>query len=140
MRALPWRVPLLCTMTYFHRLRATRASSIALRTAGVRYCQRTPPPPEAGTRFFSSSAPDFWTTIDSSSSRLPNKNQCRFFFGVGEGVPFSDEGVDGGSLFSVWDGEGETCLGVSSSSAGVGVAPGPGGVDLRAVGSGVPAE
>jgi len=111
---------------------------MALRTAGVRYCQRTPPPPEAGTRFFSSSAPDFWTTIDSSSSRLPNKNQCRFFFGVGEGVPVSGEGVDGVSLRSVGEGEGEACLGVSSSSAGVGLAPGPG--CLRAVDSGVPAE
>src|ERR1700726_1681495 len=123
-------------MMYFHRLRATRASSIAFRTAGVRYCQRTPPPPGAGTRSFSASAPDFCTTIESSSSRLPKKNQCRFFLGVGVGTSFSIGGGD--SLWAlVAPGWGEG-VGSDASSASVaeGRAAGLGGADLETVGSG----
>src|ERR1700693_6182950 len=136
MRALPWRVPLLWTMMYFHRLRATRASSIALRTAGVRYCQRTPPPPGAGTRSFSASAPDFCTTIESSSSRLPKKNQPRFFLAVGAGASRSIAGVDAIWAF-VDSGSGEG-VGLDSTWACVaeGRALGLGGADLEAAGSG----
>src|SRR5580704_4815958 len=96
---------------YFHRLRATRASSIALRICGVRYCQRTPPDPGAWTRSFSASAPDFWTTIESSSSCLPKKNQCRFFLAIGVG-----DAISAGVADSAWAG-----LTVSGRGVGVGL-------------------
>src|SRR5580692_10750592 len=113
-------------MMYFQRLRATRASSIAWRTAGVRYCQWTPPPPGAGIKSFCASAPDFCTTIESSSSCLPKKNQCRFFLAVGVGTSLSIGGVDAAwALVGSGCGEG---VGFDSSSAGV--------VEVRAVGLG----
>src|SRR5436309_8917450 len=136
MRALPCRVPLLCTMIYFHRLRATRASSIALRTAGVRYCQRTPLPPGAGTRSFSASAPDFWTMMDWSSSRLPKKNQRRFFLTSGRGVSLTIGGVDWAGVRADSDcGEGVK-LAPFTASAADGFGTGLGWLDLEAVGPG----
>src|ERR1700730_13021481 len=120
-------------MMYFHRLRPTRASSIALRIPGVRYCQRTSPAPEAGTRSFSSSAPDFCTTIESSSSRLPNKNQCFFFLTGGAGDSLWIADVD---LVATSGWGGGVGLGTSLACVEEGRVVGLGGVNFGEIASG----